>query len=297
MTKSVLGQWLGLLPLALKGKRGSPAMNDTTSLDMPDLQATTTLVADGAWLAAYRSLVGAIDDGMLPPCAPQVLAAPLHLQILRDERFSWPVLGMVHAENTIVEYRRIVATSTLDLRVALSRQEKTSRGVRVTLTTQARVQGELAWTSELVALIRLASSRTPESSAKKATPEVSSGPSRWWSSSSVRLPEDLGRCYARVSGDANPIHWNRWTARPFGFRRAIIHGMWTKARALAEAEAHLPTGPRRIHARFHQPVFLPSCVIVSSGAGAAPGTVEVAVTPSRPGRTHLTVVVEPVRDR
>ena len=51
-----------------------------------------------------------------------------------------------------------------------------------------------------------------------------------------RLPGDLGRRYAAVSGDHNPIHLHALTAKPFGFPRAIAHGMWTKARCLAALE-------------------------------------------------------------
>ena len=45
---------------------------------------------------------------------------------------------------------------------------------------------------------------------------------------------DLGRQYAAVSGDRNPIHLFDLTAMPLGFRHHIAHGMWSKARCLAE---------------------------------------------------------------
>ena len=53
------------------------------------------------------------------------------------------------------------------------------------------------------------------------------------------LPDDLGRRYASVSGDRNPIHMHALTAKAFGFPRAIAHGMWTKARCLAALEPSL----------------------------------------------------------
>ena len=48
-----------------------------------------------------------------------------------------------------------------------------------------------------------------------------------------RVPGDIGRRYAAVSGDRNPIHMHALSAKAFGFPRAIAHGMWTKARCLA----------------------------------------------------------------
>ena len=60
------------------------------------------------------------------------------------------------------------------------------------------------------------------------------GPTTW------KLPGDLGRRYAAVSGDHNPIHLYGLTAKAFGFPRQIAHGMWSKARCLAALDGRLP---------------------------------------------------------
>ena len=39
------------------------------------------------------------------------------------------------------------------------------------------------------------------------------------------LPANLGRSYGGISKDYNPIHLYPWTAKLFGFRRQIAHGM------------------------------------------------------------------------
>ena len=72
-----------------------------------------------------------------------------------------------------------------------------------------------------------------------------------------RLPDDLGRRYAAVSGDHNPIHMHGLTAKAFGFPRAIVHGMWTKARCLASLR--LPDA-YAVDVRFKKPILLPSKV-------------------------------------
>ena len=76
------------------------------------------------------------------------------------------------------------------------------------------------------------------------------------------LSSGLGREYAAISGDRNPIHLSALTAKAFGFPRAIAHGMYTAARALAE------TGPGRGDTYrwtvdFAKPVLLPSKVDVA----------------------------------
>ena len=74
-----------------------------------------------------------------------------------------------------------------------------------------------------------------------------------------RLPEDLGRSYAGVSGDVNPIHLHALSAKAMGFPRQIAHGMWTYARTLA-ALGRTSLGPSSSSVWFTAPVFLPSTV-------------------------------------
>ncbi len=78
-----------------------------------------------------------------------------------------------------------------------------------------------------------------------------------------KLPGDLGRRYAGVSGDRNPIHMHSLTAKPLGFPGAIAHGMWTKARALAQLESKLPES-FEADVRFRKPVLLPARVEFAS---------------------------------
>ena len=74
-----------------------------------------------------------------------------------------------------------------------------------------------------------------------------------------RVPGDIGRRYAGVSGDRNPIHLHGLTAKLFGMPRPIAHGMWLKARCLGELEPSLPDA-FTVSVRFKLPLFLPAQV-------------------------------------
>jgi acyl dehydratase len=80
-----------------------------------------------------------------------------------------------------------------------------------------------------------------------------------------RLGGDLGRRYAAVSGDRNPIHMHSLTAKPLGFPGAIAHGMWTKAHCLAAIESRLPAA-FSVDVRFRKPILLPGRVEFASAA-------------------------------
>ncbi|MGI8665665.1 MAG: MaoC family dehydratase, partial [Jatrophihabitans sp.] len=103
-------------------------------------------------------------------------------------------------------------------------------------------------------------------------------------------PADLGRHYAAVSGDRNPIHLHPLSARLFGFRAAIAHGMWLKARTLAAFEGRL--GPAfDVEVAFKTPVFLPA-VLELSATPAGDGW-DLDVHGARSGKPHLSGTIGP----
>jgi acyl dehydratase len=72
-----------------------------------------------------------------------------------------------------------------------------------------------------------------------------------------------GRAYGAVSGDQNPIHTSALGAKAFGFPRAIAHGMYTAARALAEVGPARRGETYEWTVEFFRPVLLPGTVDVA----------------------------------
>jgi acyl dehydratase len=102
----------------------------------------------------------------------------------------------------------------------------------------------------------------------------------------LHVPESCGRRYAAIAGDLNPIHQHALLARPFGFKRAIVHGTWTLARALAIAG--LPRSAAfNLNARFRRPVSLPSDVMVRAWAGDGEQRHTVVVSSPDGATTYL----------
>ena len=98
------------------------------------------------------------------------------------------------------------------------------------------------------------------------------------------VPGDIGRRYAAVSGDRNPIHLHPLTAKLFGMKAPIAHGMWTKARCLAALEGELPEA-YSVDVRFKLPIFLPAKVAFD--ASQRGGGWEFSVTGAKDGKPHL----------
>jgi hypothetical protein len=97
----------------------------------------------------------------------------------------------------------------------------------------------------------------------------------------LRIRENAGLDFAKLTGDFNPIHWLKPYARAAGFRTVILHGFSTMARAIeALNRSRFAGDPSRLasfDARLSRPLVLPARVGVyvdSSGGiwvGDAPG--------------------------
>ena len=102
------------------------------------------------------------------------------------------------------------------------------------------------------------------------------------------MPGDIGRRYADVSGDRNPIHLHPVSAKLFGMPGAIAHGMWVKARCLAALEGLLPDS-HTSEVSFKAPMVLPAKVAFADWADG--DTRAFAVHDARKGKPHLTGAV------
>lgn len=229
-------------------------------------------------LARYARVCGFRLGTSLPPTYPHVLAFGLHMQLMTRGDFPFAPVGLVHVGNAITQHAPVPTGAALELRARATQPEPHPKGRTFAFLTEARVEGTLLW-EERSTMLR----RGPDGSdehrkpARTAPPEL---PARaQWT-----LGGGLGRRYASVSGDRNPIHLTGLTAKLFGFPDAIAHGMWTAARCLAALEGRLPES-FRTELAFRQPIRLPGRVTWASEE--RPKGIRFAVRDAEHGTPHL----------
>jgi len=222
--------------------------------ELPDLELTQRGVRiDADRLAAYSEVCGFGIPQTVPATYPHVLAFPLHMAIMTDRAFPFAPMGMVHLENRIVQHRPIGMAETLDLRVRPVNLRPHPKGQQFDMLSEASVDGEVVWEDVSTFLRRGRAPQGDVPPSPLADVDLPAGATQW------RLGGDLGRRYAAVSGDRNPIHLYGLTAKAFGFPRQIAHGMWSKARCLAALQPRLPGG-FEIAVALKKPVLLPTTV-------------------------------------
>jgi acyl dehydratase len=269
--------------------------------EIPEIELTLPRVRAGAeQVAAYNRVCGFSLRDHLPPTYPHVLAFPLHMAVMAEGSFPFGAVGLVHVENQIVQHRRIGLDEELTIKVKPTKLQPHSKGRTFSLQTKVKAGNRIVWESTSTMLRRGSGSEvaptTPKPDAHHGSGEIgrngdADAGSEAAASAEWRLGGDLGRRYAAVSGDRNPIHMHAWTAKPLGFPRAIAHGMWTKARCLAAIESRLPDA-FQVDVRFRKPILLPGRVeFASSSQGEE---IEFAVRDAKRGTPHLDGQVVPV---
>jgi acyl dehydratase len=230
---------------------------------------------------AYAAVCRFPRKDTVPLPYPHLLAFPLHMAIMSEPAFPYPAIGMVHLENTITARRAIGVGEVLDLTTAVVAPRAHARGALLDFVTTVTSHGEVVWESTSTYLRRGAKPVTESADEPDAGLVINGAPAggvQW------RLPADLGRTYAAVSGDHNPIHLYPLTARALGFPRQIAHGMWTLAACVAAIENRLPDAVI-VEVAFRKPVFLPGTVSFADRNDA--GVHTFALTNPKDGSPHL----------
>jgi acyl dehydratase len=272
--------------------------------EIPDLALSLMRVrTDPARLGEYCRVCALTPAEELPATYPHVLAFPLHLALMADGDFPFPAVGLVHVANRIAQLRPIRLGERLDLRVHATRLRPHRRGRVFSLVTEARVAEEVVW-RELATLLHRETGAGGQAVGEAPASEHGSPGARLETraaetSTEWRLPGELGRRYAAVSNDRNPIHLHPLSARALGFPRAIAHGMWTKARCLAALEAGGSVRPAlagafSLEVAFRRPILLPARVTFVSAA--TDGAARFAVRDAPGGVGHLDGRLEPIEE-
>lgn len=236
------------------------------------------LRADPAALAAYRRVCGLPESSGLSLTYPHIMAGGVHMAMLLDPAFPVRLLGLVHLANDIELFEALPADAELAFDCRLASGRSKARGDEFELVTEARQHDVLAWRETMRFLVPAPrKGRRRQAEAPDLPPVVAT-----W-----EVPADTGRRYARVSGDWNPIHLSGLAARPFGFPRAIAHGMWSLARCLGGLAPSPPEPGARLEARFLKPLLLPGRVELRVADEDAAGTREYWLVSAVDGSPHL----------
>ncbi|MDY0963567.1 MaoC family dehydratase [Massilia sp. CFBP9026] len=220
---------------------------------------------DADHLRRYNAAFGFKGD-TVPLTFLYLLAQRAQLATMLACPIPFRIPGLIHVENRLAMHGPVVPDAPLALTTALQLPPPAPNGaLHAVLETRAFDGERLAFSCDSTYLIR----RGSRSGRDTPPPE----PPRGQELGGWTVALDAGRRYAALSGDWNPIHLWRWSARLMGMRAPIIHGAHTLAKACALQQASTGQDIAAVWCRFRQPVALGAHVTLQAGGSDGEFTV------------------------
>lgn len=216
----------------------------------------------------------------------QVLTLPMQLEMMTNKPFPFRPMGLVHLANHIEVNYLPEQNAELLLQTSCNGLTWHKNGWVFALLSEGFVNGKLAISATSYYLSRQRHAQTNKNSDLTSKVNIDGANSKtevtqinasemltvnellppFDISCEMNFPLGIGRQYARVSGDFNPIHLTRWTAKLMGFKQAIAHGMYSKALCISAVlkqemenrKGALTQTPMQFSTQFIQPIYLPT---------------------------------------
>ena len=234
----------------LKASRKRPGTVDSLA---PVIYVRPAVSLDALAMAAYGQVCAIKPDQGVPLLYPQMLTFPLAMAYFASSDCPWPAMGTVHLANHVQQHAPLKAGDVLRVEMQTGQLLAHDKGQVFNLDFRVLKDDQLVWEA-MQTLLCLGVKNTvgPAYASALNNDHPLSLQSSFWADSGI------GRRYGRISGDLNPIHLSALSARIFGFRSAIAHGMWTQARALSAMLPRQAIGQAQAHVEFKTPLFLPA---------------------------------------
>ena len=273
-------QGFGAGPL---GRGGMAALRKSVAVERDGISTTPRYIARYLRATNGQGLATAgARDAPLPPICPAIWETALALELLAKVGAGIPRQGLLHLGGERLQLRPLTLDDRIRCRIELARADDSPGGLRLRLLSRSwNAAGQLCSQAETVYLLR-----DPEVEAGGVLPNGrgSGGEEAYSERNPIddeheiarwELGSNHGRRYARASGDFNPVHLWGWTARPFGYRRPILHGFCIEALVAHALIARFwggdPTALRLLQITFRAPLLLPARVglraVEDRGAG------------------------------
>lgn len=270
-----------MLSLLAKSALYRPRIDETIDqVKLPDLAKRQSIIINGPHCERYNRLCE-WQPGIASVVHPnyiQVLSLPMQLSMMVEVPFPFKPLGLVHISNQIEVNALCEQHSTLEMQTSFGKLMWHKKGWVFEVITKAFQDQRLMITATSSYLARTKHSgdvahsdseknhvsHYHDAKVKLTNAELSLEPNYKLLYQPCTFESNIGRKYAAISKDYNPIHLTTASARMLGFKQAIAHGMFSKALCVSHLFKRIPRlksqvlGSFDVYTEFMQPIYLPS---------------------------------------
>lgn len=244
-----------------------------------------TFLPDTRHYRRYCQLVGWSNPDVVHPFYWQVKGLPLQLRLLAHPKSPFKLLGLVHLQNRVDTYAECRVDIPCELVARFDGVFQHRRGLAVDVTVTGTQRGKRVYSATGTYLMRssLQITTLPAYETQMPAPGESADVLTSCSFSGVMV-----RRYAGISGDLNPIHLSTLTAKLFGFKRAIVHGMYSGACAVSALDQAGSLAGEEVSIAFKRPMLVPATARLLAEETGTARVYALAGTDRQQAETFLT---------
>ncbi|MCM8533251.1 MAG: hypothetical protein NE330_18930, partial [Lentisphaeraceae bacterium] len=162
---------------------------------------------------------------------PYTLTGKLLLILLSHESIPVKAAGTLHLKNIITLHQEFSLSDTFSISAKVSNSYFSDKGLEFEIIFKISNQQKLVWECSSFFLKR--SSVRVESFQRDESYELNKLDPENYAKNTFSIPANIGKKYAKISSDYNPIHVSNIAAKLFGHSRSIAHGMWVISKVLS----------------------------------------------------------------
>ncbi len=271
-----------IISLYAKAVAFKPTYAEADTPLMPECKRSKQITISESHVNTYDAITKWNSTQGVHPNYVQTLSLPMQLDMMVQDSFPFKPLGLVHIGNQIDVFKLPTINQKILLVTEFGNTYFHKKGWLFEVTTKAYDFELCSHESKSLAHQPLIVGNSVYLARKQHDKEklrhlseksidvpdwiklgqskISQALDSYQNLESFSFESDIGRRYARVSGDYNPIHLHPLTAKMLGFKKAIAHGMFSKAIAISclHNQQWLNEETFQVKTVFMQPIGLPA---------------------------------------
>ena len=211
-------------------------------------------------LERYRQCFN-FSDNSIPLSFLFVATQQVQLSYLSQKSLSIKLLGLVHVSIEFEQHALLDPSAAYQVEVSLGEQCWSEKGLQFDLVVNFVNEQKIVagFVSRYIQITNKTSGKP-----RPRQNEIAQQSSDWTTVKEISFSSRVGRDYASISKDYNPIHLTPWLSKWFGFKRPIVHGMYSVAVILSAQKRQQLC---RASFRFTKPILMPnSATLLADGS-------------------------------
>ncbi len=191
---------------------------------------------------------------------PFTLAYSYIMRILCRKEMPFSLFNVLNTRNSIRQYRSIGVDEVFDIECHNSDLRFVEKGFEVDIDSAMLINGETVWEKTTTYLIRM---RHKDNVDYYIPPNIQSIGNVEEIDTWYLKAEDSFR-FARISGDTNGIHYGKWCAKSFGFKRDFAQPIRIAAKCVDSIKIKKMTFPAKLEFFLKGPVYYDNELVMKS---------------------------------